>query len=126
MLGHIFQGMAIGLVCNYYKKTYAPNSASHRASNLHKYSMSCIKNPYRVTYKKQKKIHHRKKSKGNPNSVSMKLVEFNQERTHLALAIMLIMDELPFEIVENEGFKQFMDEVQPTYNIHSRVSCHYC
>jgi hypothetical protein len=39
----------------------------------------------------------------------------------MALAKMVIIDELPFKYVENEGFKMFMSEAQPRFKVPSRV-----
>ena len=52
---------------------------------------------------------------------------FNQEQTLIPLAKMIIIDELAFMFVENEGFKKFMGYVQPKFKIPSRVTIvRYC
>ncbi|CAK8564808.1 unnamed protein product [Lathyrus sativus] len=110
---------AIGKYCG---KQYAANSGSHGTTNMHKHLKVCLKNPNRVVDKKQKTIAIGKESEDDPNSVSLKLVDFNQERTRLTLAKMIIIDELPFKYVENEGFNMFMKEAQPRFKIPSRVT----
>jgi len=52
----------------------------------------------------------------------LKLVDFSQDSTRLALAKMIIIDELPFKHVENEGFKMFMGEAQPNFKSSYHVS----
>ncbi|WJX61075.1 cellulase [Trifolium repens] len=108
--------------CKYCGKQYAANSSSHGTSNMIKHLKVCLKNPNREVDKRQKTIAIGKESEDDPNSVSLKLVDFNQERTRMALAKMVIIDELPFKYVENEGFKMFMSEAQPRFKIPSRVS----
>ena len=66
-------------------------------------------------------------SESDPNKVSMKLVDFNQEQTLMTLAKMIIIDELAFKFVENEGFRKFMEDAQPKFKIPSRVTiARYC
>ncbi|CAK8538506.1 unnamed protein product [Lathyrus sativus] len=109
-------------ICKYCGKQYAANSGSHGTTNMHKHLKVCLKNPNRVVDKKQKTIAIGKESEDDPNSVILKLVDFNQERTRLTLAKMIIIDELPFKYVENEGFNMFMKEAQPRFKIPSRVT----
>ena len=85
------------------------------------------KNPHRHVDKKQKTIVFGSDSESDPNKVSMKLVDFNQEQTLIALAKMIIIDELAFKFVENEGFRKFMEDAQPKFKIPSRVTiARYC
>lgn len=109
-------------MCKYCGKEYAANSSSHGTTNLGKHLKVCLKNPYRVVDKKQKTLAIGIGSEDDPNSVSFKLVDFSQEKTRLALAKMIIIDELPFKHVENKGFKMFMGDAQPKFKIPSRVS----
>lgn len=109
-------------VCKYCGKDYAAKSSTHGTTNLRKHLKKCTKNPNRVVDKKQKTIAIGPASEDDPNSVSLKLVNFSQERSRLALAKMIIIDELPFKYVENEGFKLFMGETQPKFKIPSRIT----
>ena len=87
----------------------------------------CKKNPHRQADKKQKTVFFGSDSESDPNKVSMKLVDFNQEQTLIALAKMIIIDELAFKFVENEGFRKFMEDAQPKFKIPSRVTiARYC
>ncbi|KAI5418662.1 hypothetical protein KIW84_043040 [Lathyrus oleraceus] len=59
-----------------------------------------------------------KNNEDDPNSTaSFKLVEFSQELGRLALAKMIIMDELAFKYVENEGFS-----ASSSYSIQANTS----
>lgn len=107
--------------CNYCHQTYACNTATHRTNNLLKHLKVCEKSPFREIDKKQRTLCFGKQSEDD-NTVSFKLVEFNQEKTRIALAKMIIIDELPFKFVENQGFKDFMAEAQPRFKIPSRVT----
>jgi len=42
-----------------------------------------------------------------------KLVKFNQEKTLITLAKMIIIDEIPCKFVENEGIRKFIQQAQP-------------
>ena len=42
------------------------------------------------------------------STISIKLVDFNQEKTRYQLAKMVIIDELAFKFVDNLGFREFM------------------
>ncbi|KAL7129589.1 hypothetical protein ABFS83_13G078000 [Erythranthe nasuta] len=46
--------------------------------------------------------------------------KFDQDKSRKALARMIIIDELPFCIVEKAGFKAFCSEVQPKFHLISR------
>ncbi|KAM3247684.1 hypothetical protein P3L10_009451 [Capsicum annuum] len=46
--------------------------------------------------------------------------KFEQGVVRRALVEMIIVDELPFSFVENEGFKKFMSKSQPLFRIPSR------
>jgi len=70
----------------------------------------CKKNPHSQVDKKQKTIVFGSGSESDPNKVSMKVVDFNQEWTLIALAKMMIIDELAFKFVENERFRKFMED----------------
>ena len=84
---------------------------------MNKHSASYVKkNPFRQVDKKQKIIVVGKGCEGDPNVVSMKLVDFN-ERTLVELAKMITVDELPFKFVEYEGFRNFMEAAQPYFKI---------
>ena len=47
---------------------------------------------------------------------------FSQTRCRASCAKMIIMDELSFKFVENEGFKLFCSNACPTFDPSSRVT----
>lgn len=64
-----------------------------------------------------------KNNEDDPNSTaSFKLVEFSQELGRLALAKMIIMDELAFKYVENEGFRYFVSLACPRFKVPTCVT----
>ncbi|RZB43165.1 putative AC transposase [Glycine soja] len=75
-----------------------------------------MKNPVRQVDNNRTTIVVAKACEGDPNVVSMKLVDFN-ERTLVELAKMITVDELPFKFVEYEGFRNFMEAAQPYFKI---------
>ena len=50
------------------------------------------------------------------------LRKFSVERLRMVLARMIIVDELPFRFVEHGGFIDFMAEVEPRFEVPSRVT----
>ena len=105
--------------CKYCGKSYKANNSKYGTTNLIRHARDYMNNPNREVDKKQKTINVGKKSKDDPNVVSMKLVEFNQGRILIALA-KIILDEISLKFVENEGFRKFMEEAEPYFKIPSR------
>jgi len=54
--------------------------------------------------KKQITLSIEKGCEGDPNTINLKLIEFNQEKTLVSLVRMIIINELHF--VPNEGFRK--------------------
>jgi hypothetical protein len=55
-------------------------------------------------------------------SSKLKPVTFSIEDCRKTLAKMVMVDEMPFRLVEGEGFKNFIKTVQPMFNVPSRVT----
>ncbi|KAF7832042.1 zinc finger BED domain-containing protein RICESLEEPER 2-like [Senna tora] len=109
--------------CNYCKKEYACGSKSHSTSTLIRRLNECPSNPNRIVDKKQKKLGIEKKPEEEDDGlVKLKVLEFNQEECRIALAKMIIMDELPFRFVENPGFRGLVYLLQPEFQIPSRMT----
>ncbi|KAG5061801.1 hypothetical protein JHK85_002984 [Glycine max] len=96
--------------CKYYNALCATTSSIYGTSNLRRHMQ---------VDKKQKAIVFGSDGESDPNKVSMKLVDCKQEQTLIALAKMIIIDELAFKFVENEGFRKFMKDAQPKFKILS-------
>ena len=50
----------------------------------------------------------------------MVIAKYNATKIRLAIAKMIIKDELPFRFVEAEGFQDFMKTIEPRFQIPSR------
>jgi len=87
---------------------------------------------FQLCKKKHKHVDKKQKttifgSESDPNKVSMKLVDFNQGQTLIALAKTIMIDKLAFKFVENEGFRKFMEDAQPKFKTPSHVTiARYC
>ncbi|XP_070049839.1 zinc finger BED domain-containing protein RICESLEEPER 2-like [Nicotiana tomentosiformis] len=57
---------------------------------------------------------------GSQGDVAVVTWKFDQEECRKALCRMVIVDELPFNFVEKEGFRDFMTVAQPYFRIPSR------
>ena len=64
-----------------------------------------------------------KKAGGFEGEFSKELVvaKFSIERIRMALARMIIVDELPFRFVEHDGFIYFIGVVEPRFPVPSRL-----
>lgn len=109
-------GKAERAACNYCGADYVCISANG-TSTLRKHINNCRKYPYNEKNKNQKILSFHHVGQGDNTSLSSNLVSwsFNQEAARIAFAKMLIMDELPFKFIEREGFRQFMNIVQPNF-----------
>ena len=104
--------------CNYCGKEYACDSRRVGTSSLWVHlNNQCKKYPYRVADKKQKLLSFQSGNDGGGNLLAM---TFNKERCRKALAKFVIKDEQAFSVVEGEGFKEFVQELQPKIVIPSR------
>uniref|UniRef100_A0A803PJE3 BED-type domain-containing protein n=1 Tax=Cannabis sativa TaxID=3483 RepID=A0A803PJE3_CANSA len=113
-------------ICNYCQQNYAAGHRIRGTSTLRNHLMNlCQKYPFRLEDKKQKTLIFQKKnivgceSVGGSNLVA---VVFNQNACRLACAKMIIIDELAFRFVEQEGFKLFCSVACPKFDIPSRVT----
>ncbi|CAL8155927.1 unnamed protein product [Prunus armeniaca] len=93
-------------ICKYCKQDYGFDSRNGTSS--------LWTSPLRDV-KSQKILSFVKEDKGSIVSWS-----FSKERSRLACARMIIRDELPFSHIENVGFRDFMQEVQPKFDPSSR------
>jgi hypothetical protein len=53
--------------------------------------------------------------------VTVKAVVYNYEKCRKALGRMIILDELPFNFIENQGFKSFCKVMPPRFDVSSRL-----
>ena len=68
--------------------------------------------------------YHYKKTvvEGENDTKEIEVHQFSIKKIRLALARMIIVDELPFRFVEHEGFIYYMNVVEPRFPIPSRVT----
>ena len=106
--------------CNYCGKDYGCCGKRDGTSNLwnHLYNQ-CPMSPYKVVDKKQKTLCFLKKEEGQS---ALKAVGFSEKIARNALAKMIIVDELPFRHVEKEGFKFFVEVLEPRFTIPCRTT----
>ena len=83
----------------------------------------CKKNPHRKMDKIQTTLGFTPSPEGSSNDGSLVSVSFCAEDIKEFLAEMLIIDELPFKFVDNEGFRKFMLKACPKFSkIPSRIT----
>ena len=80
----------------------------------------CKKIPKHVLDPSQTILSLQEESKENRNALVG--IHFDVELCRQALARMIIVDELPFSFVENEGFRHFMSVTQPRFPLPGRIS----
>ena len=64
-----------------------------------------------------KNLSFQAKREGESGSNVLMIADYSEERIRLALARMIIIDELPFKFVEHQGFQEFMEIVEPRFPI---------
>lgn len=93
-------------------------------TSLRNHLARCKKYPYNVD-KKQKLLIFQSQSSvqdtGDSNSTFMTW-KFDQAMCRKYLARMIILDEMPFRTVEHEGFRDFVNMLQPQFQIPSRIT----
>ncbi|XP_073032144.1 zinc finger BED domain-containing protein RICESLEEPER 2-like isoform X2 [Primulina eburnea] len=102
--------------CNYCGSSYAADSSLNGTSSLGAHLKKCKKYPCNLETK-QAKIAFQNISK---DQVTINAWRFDQEGCRKALAKMILVDELPFSFVEMEGFRHFINVIQPLFRIPSR------
>ncbi|KAK9985471.1 hypothetical protein SO802_030422 [Lithocarpus litseifolius] len=71
---------------------------------------------------KQKSLSFQAKREGENGSNVLVFANYSEERIRLALARMIIINELPFKFVERQGFQEFMEIVEPRFPIPYRTN----
>ena len=113
--------------CNYCDKCYVgAGNRRYGTTTLRTHlTNQCPKNPFRVEDKKQKTLIFQKMSGGTTESMggnNLKAVGFCQIDCRVACAKMIVLDELSFRFVEQEGFKLFCSVACPRFVIPSRIT----
>ena len=69
-----------------------------------------------------KNLSFQAKREGESGSNVLVVANYSEEMIRLALARMIIIDELPFKFVEWQGFQEFMKIVEPWFPIPHRTT----
>ncbi|XP_019185280.1 PREDICTED: zinc finger BED domain-containing protein RICESLEEPER 2-like [Ipomoea nil] len=119
------EGIVIKGKCIYCAKVYCCESKKHETSSLRLHVVNCLKNPHsKETRQSLLTFQPAPSSAGTQSSEGTEGVlgtwVFDQDLIRRALAEMIILDELPFRIVEGQGFKKFVLVCCPRFKIPSR------
>ena len=114
--------------CNYCGKIYACHSKRNGTSTMQNHLPSCLKNPHKrgLLDKYQTTLAGEVSSEGfgeSDNSLrNLVTHKYSEEAVRMALAEMVILDELPFRIVEGQGFKKMVWLLEPKFKVPCRVT----
>ncbi|KAG8657803.1 hypothetical protein MANES_03G090444v8 [Manihot esculenta] len=111
--------------CNYCEKEFYCDPKRNGTSALKHHMSACIKNPHSVTTRQsqlslQPLSFSTQEGGGNYQLGMLSSWHFDQDVARRKLAKMTIIDELPFMFVEGEGFKEWVECIQPKFRIPSR------
>ncbi|XP_019196619.1 PREDICTED: zinc finger BED domain-containing protein RICESLEEPER 3-like [Ipomoea nil] len=118
-------GIVIKGKCIYCAKVYCCETKKHGTSSLRLHVVNCLKNPHsKETRQSLLTFQPAPSSAGTQSSEGTEGVlgtlVFDQDLIRRALAEMIILDELPFRIVEGQGFRKFVLVCCPRFKIPSR------
>ncbi|KAK9065040.1 hypothetical protein SSX86_016423 [Deinandra increscens subsp. villosa] len=108
-----------GAKCKHYPKTLAADTSTNGTSGLKRHARICPGNPD-FKMKDQTTIHLEKKDDVEGGACEIKTLKFCVDYTRKPIAKMIIVDELPFFVVEHEGFRSLMNTVCPYFKAPSR------
>ncbi|CAN6442325.1 unnamed protein product [Victoria cruziana] len=101
-------------VCNLCKKEFVGGTSSG-TSHLKKHLERC---PRRANADDSQQLLSARKRR-RERTVTVSNVKFSQERSRLDLAHMIILHGYPFSMVEHIGFRVFVNNLQPAFNMVS-------
>ena len=107
--------------CKYYKNQYKCQGKKNGTSAMLQHIKVCKKWHF-PRDDKQKTLSFQAKRKGESGSNVLVVANYSEERIRLALARMIVIDELPFKFVEHQGFQEFMEIVEPRFPISYRTT----
>ncbi|XP_019178818.1 PREDICTED: zinc finger BED domain-containing protein RICESLEEPER 2-like [Ipomoea nil] len=119
------EGIVVKEKCIYCAKVYCCETKKHGTSSLRTHIVNCLKNPHsKETWQSLLTFRPTPSSAGTQSSEGTEGVlvtwVFDQDLIRRALAEMIILDELPFRIVEEQGFRKFVLVCCPRFKISSR------
>ncbi|KAK8627627.1 hypothetical protein V6N13_135234 [Hibiscus sabdariffa] len=106
--------------CKHCDSTYSMETGGS-TTNLNNHLKTCLKKPRGSTFdSKQSELTFAKFSPESETTFST--WKFDEDAIRKALIHMIIVDELPFRIVEGEGFKLFLSKACPRFHLPSRFT----
>ncbi|GMJ02868.1 DAYSLEEPER [Hibiscus trionum] len=106
--------------CKHCDSTYTMHTGGS-TTNLNNHLKTCLKKPRGSTFdSKQSELTFAKF--GLESETSFSTWKFDEDSIRKALIHMIIVDELPFRIVEEEGFKLFLSKACPRFHLPSRFT----
>ena len=118
---------ALRAACMYCGKDYTCRTIFNGTSNMWSHLGVCKKFSF-VIDRKQKTLVLEPKpiiergDNGEENLATIKAVNYNYEECRKALKKLIILDEIPFNFVENQGFQSFCQVMQSRFNVPSRLT----
>ncbi|KAL0377098.1 UNVERIFIED_CONTAM: hypothetical protein Scaly_0827400 [Sesamum calycinum] len=106
--------------CKYCERNYAADPCKNGTSTMNSHLKACKKHPGNTSVASKHTITSYCQTMDVKESCSH--MKFDQEALRQGLARIIIMDELPFKFVENEGFRQFISLALPQFVIPSRTT----
>ncbi|KAE8685689.1 hypothetical protein F3Y22_tig00111095pilonHSYRG00653 [Hibiscus syriacus] len=88
---------------------------------MHNLMKRCPKYPFNKVDEKQQNLCFKSEEDGQKNSGSV-IWKFDQTLCRQYCARMFIMDEVPFRVVEHEGFRDFCNMMHPKFQVPFRFN----
>ncbi|KAK3010916.1 hypothetical protein RJ639_011022 [Escallonia herrerae] len=107
-------------ICKYCTKKYLYAGVNGTSTLWTHLNVRCKKYPYNRVNKRQGTLSFEPKKEDNTMG-DLKASRFSTEECRLILAEMIIVDELPFNHVEKQGFRKFCHYMQPRFIVPSRI-----
>ena len=102
--------------CNYCQTPYACDTKLNGTkSMLTHLNFQCKKNPFRKQDKSQTILGFKSQGEHESSVSQLMPMTFSVDACRKALSKLIVKNELPFRFVETEGFKEFMQVVQPKW-----------
>ncbi|XP_054795873.1 zinc finger BED domain-containing protein RICESLEEPER 2-like [Prosopis cineraria] len=104
--------------CKYCPMTIGCDSTRHGTNGMRKHVKRYPRNPNKANKLAQSLLSG--SQLGSSKTLSHHL--FNQLDCRQAIAIFVILDEMPFNVVEGDGFKEMMRRLEPRFQVPSRAT----
>ncbi|KAG2685331.1 hypothetical protein I3760_10G120700 [Carya illinoinensis] len=111
--------------CNYCHKIYCCHPKRHGTSSMLQHLGICKQHPHRIRLTDQQNMNRDGPLEGvgdSDVSNSANAHKFDSETVRIAIAEMIICDELPFRIVEAQGFRKVCRSLEPRFQVPSRTT----